>query len=74
MYRLFFALVCSITLFVSSLHAEYKYDWKTGNSYNYETDSSGDTTVQGRNTTTGVQEELSARAGRRGTFHRWRLT
>lgn len=31
----------------------YKYDWKTGNSYNWNTNSTGETRVQGINTKTG---------------------
>lgn len=33
--------------------AEYKYDWRTGNSHNYYTDSTGTTTVRGNNLSTG---------------------
>lgn len=47
-----FAVASVLAAFSLSAQAEYKYDWKTGNSYN--TYKSGDTTyVQGYNTNTG---------------------
>lgn len=46
------AVASVLAAFSLSAHADYKYDWKTGNSYN--TYKSGDTTyIQGYNNNTG---------------------
>lgn len=45
------------------------YDWQTGNSYRYRTDSQGNTTVNGYNYQTGSswQSRTDARGNQRGT-------
>jgi hypothetical protein len=71
-------VICLILAFSCSLvYAGSSYDWQSGNSYNYSTDSFGNTNIRGHNYKTGSNWNTTVKPdgsmnGRDGEGNYWR--